>query len=81
MSDLSDLQTSLIKKEGMSESLIFKNKKTYIKPTKKLYFSQIFLSELLICSFIMSYLSELLAHGRSFVMSDLNNSLTVNLLI
>ena len=29
MSDLSDLLTSLIKKEGMSESLIFKNKNLY----------------------------------------------------
>ena len=35
VSDLSDSLTSLTKKGGMSESLIFLNKKTYIKQTKK----------------------------------------------
>ena len=35
VSGLSDSLTSLTKNEGMSESLIFLNKKTYIKHTKK----------------------------------------------
>ena len=45
----------------MSDLLIFKWKQPYIKHTKKLdfrFFSQNFLSEALICSFIMSNLSE-----------------------
>ena len=59
--DLSDSLTSLIKKEGMSKSLIFLNKKTYIKRTKK------------DCN--PKLLSESLF--RSFIMSDLSKSLTV----
>ena len=35
VSNLSNSLTSLTKNEGMSKSLIFKNKKTYIKHTKK----------------------------------------------
>ena len=66
VSDLSDLLTSLTKKEGMSESLIFSSL-FYKKHTKKkIYncFSQKFLSESLIRSFIMSDLSDplLVAH-------------------
>ena len=58
MSNLSNLLISLIKKEGMSESLFFLKKKMSIKCTQKYDFSQIFLSESLICSFIMSDLRE-----------------------
>ena len=46
VSNLSDLLTSLVKKEEMSKSLVFY--KTYKKRTKKYDFSQIVLSESLI---------------------------------
>ena len=76
--DLSNLLTSLIKKEGMSELLI--KKKTYKKHTKNkilTVFSQPILSKSPIRSFIMSDLSKLLfAHGGSFVVSDLRDLLT-----
>ena len=92
VSDLSDSLASLTKNEGMSKSLIFKNKKTYIKHTKNNildFFCQILLNELLICSSIMSDLSELLTvahlswwperfvHGRLFILSNLSDLLTV----
>ena len=77
MSDLSNLLTSLTKKEGMSESLIFQIQKTYIKHTKKYdlgFFSQNLLSESLL---IYHEQPERVAHGCSFVMSDLSNLLMV----
>ena len=58
--------TSLIKKEGTRESFVVFLLFTYKKCTKKYNFRQIFLSELII---------------HSFVMSDLSNSLKVALLM
>ena len=92
MSNLSNLLKSLIKKEGMSESLVFYLKKTYKKNTKKYHFSQKNLRESLVFGepkrewatwanfsqlLICHERPELFAHSRSFVLSDLRKSLTV----
>ena len=62
VSDLSDSLTSLTKKEGMSESLIFYKKNPYTKHMENKILDFLikpnFWSESLICSFIMSDLSK-----------------------
>ena len=90
VSDLSDSLPSLIKKEGMSESQIFLNKKkNYIKHTKnkildfsaKIFWANRSFDHLswAICSrlFICLEWPERFAYSRSFVMSDLSDSFTV----
>ena len=78
VSNLSDLLTSLIKKEGMSDLLIF----FYVQKTyQKIRF--IILVKFFWANPSFAHLSWVtwgIAHGRSFVMSDLSNSLTVALL-
>ena len=77
VSDLSDSLTSLVKKEGMSELLVFVNlQKTY----QKYDFSKKILSESLIfCEKKRGKTSDSLI--GSFIMSDLSESLTVAHLI
>ena len=90
LSDLNDPLTSLTKNEGMSKSLIFLNKKTYIKHNKILDF----LAKCFWANRSFTHLSwvtwancswslicherhEGFAHSRSFVLSNLSDSLTV----
>ena len=77
VSDLSDSLTSLVKKEGMSVSLVFVNlQKTY----QKYDFSKKILSESLIfCEKKRGKTRDSLI--GSFIMSDLSESLTVAHLI
>ena len=89
---MSDSLTSLTKKEEMSENERFAHflqKKFFFKPKILDFFSQIFLSESLICSFLVSEMSDSLtllisselpegiAQGCSFHVSDLSDLLTV----
>ena len=78
--DLSDSLTSLTKNEGMSKLLIFLNKKNLyktLKHTKKksLYFFTKFV-ERIAHSLIWHEGPERIANSRSFVISDLSDSLT-----
>ena len=77
VSDLSDLLTSLIKKREWANRSFFKKQKPYIKHTKNIlkFFEQI--THLL----IYHERPERITHSRSFVMSNLSDSLTVALLI
>ena len=76
---LSDLLTLLIKKDGMSESLVKKkHTKNAPKSTILQYYSNFF--ERIAHSLIYPERPERIAHSCSFVMSDLSDLLTVALL-
>ena len=93
VSNLSDSLTYLIKKEGMSESLVFLNKKTYIKRTKNMIlvkkiwvnrsFAQLSWATWANRSQSLFWYErpERITHSRSFVLSDLSEALTVAHLI
>ena len=83
VSDLSDSLISLLKKEGMSELLVFLNLQNNVKKsTKKYYFSQIFKSgSLVFVSLFWHEQLERFAHSPTFVLSDLSELLTVAHLI
>ena len=63
----------------MSESLVFLKEKNVYKAYQKIQFWLNFLSELLICSLHYHDQPEQITHGRSFVMSDLSDSLTFDM--
>ena len=72
---VSDLSESLIKKEGMTESLFFLRTKNVPKNTILDFLSKIF--ERIPHSLIYHERPKGITHGGSFVMSDLSDSLTV----
>ena len=97
VSDLSNSLTSLTKKEKMSDLLIFSKTKSYIKHIKKVkkqdfrFFKPTYFERsahfswatwaIRSRSLISSEQPERFTHGRSFVLSDLSESLTVAHLI